>query len=995
MRKFFLLLLCSLTGGILFGQKKAIDHSVYDSWQSIGEKNISNDGHYVVYAVNPQQGDGELVVQSVDGSYKKVIPRGYSDSITEDSRFVVFKIKPYYQETRLARIKKKRPDEMPKDSLGMLELGKEIVFKKARVKDYRLPEEAGGWLAYHMERPLSDTAGRSDSTRGGRRNPVADSLQRVIDSLNNRINTSGQKKVVDGDGYDADDDDTPGGRETDVVSDLVLVNTATGKDKVFHNVSEYAFSPNGKALVFETAKDRRDRNSRSGVSWYNLATDKETLIAHNGNDFKNFVFDQNGEQLVFLAERDSSARSLYKFYKLWYYKQGMDTAVMRVDRANPGIYKGFVVSSDAIPYFSKDGKKLFFGTAPLLKARDTTLVEFETARLDVWNYNDDYLQPQQLKQLNRELKRSYLALLYPATSQVIQLASPGLENVIPAGERNSDWALGTTDKPYRKEAQWTGRAQESAYLINLKDGSKKLVREKLKGTFNISPNGGFILWYDLKEKNYFSYNTETGETKSITAKIKVPLYDEDDDHPDFPSSHGLMKWQSDDRYVYVYDKYDIWKVDPTGKQDPLNITDGLGRKTKTAYRYAINNRRELSVKPGQLLLFSIFNTVSKQSGYIAHKLGDPFVTDDKNNETFPLSAAGYIKAKNASVYAYLKGSYNSSPNMTVISVDSSTAGVSFTRYMAKEGRQLSSINPQQKDYNWFTAELHRWKMFDGKMAEGVLYKPENFDPKKKYPVIFYFYERDADNVFDYIAPAPTPSRLNIPYFTSNGYIVFDPNIYYKVGQPGDDAFNSVVSAAKHLAQLPWVDSTHMAIQGQSWGGYQVGYLITRTNLFAAAYAGAPVANMTSAYGGIRWETGINRQGQYEKGQSRIGYSLWQRPDLYIKNSPLFKLDKVKTPLLIMSNDADGAVPWYQGIEFFTAMRRLDKKVWLLEYNGEAHNLVERRNRLDLSKREAQFFDHYLKGAPAPKWMVSGVPAIEKGREWGFELETTPVNGDLK
>jgi dipeptidyl aminopeptidase/acylaminoacyl peptidase len=274
-------------------------------------------------------------------------------------------------------------------------------------------------------------------------------------------------------------------------------------------------------------------------------------------------------------------------------------------------------------------------------------------------------------------------------------------------------------------------------------------------------------------------------------------------------------------------------------------------------------------------------------------------------------------------------------------------------------------------------------MFDGKMSEGLLFKPENFDPKKKYPVIFYFYERDADELFTYRSPAPSASTINIPWFVSNGYIVFDPDIHYKNGEPGQSAYNSVVSAARYLSKMPWVDSTKMAIQGQSWGGYQVAYLVTRTKMFAAAGSGAPVSNMTSAYGGIRWGSGVTRQFQYEKSQSRIGKNLWEGRELYIKNSPLFFTDKITTPLLIMHNDKDGAVPWWQSIEWFTALRRLGKTAWLLQYNDEDHNLVERRNRKDLSVRMGQFFDHYLKGSPMPVWMKEGVPATEKGIEWGL------------
>lgn len=238
-------------------------------------------------------------------------------------------------------------------------------------------------------------------------------------------------------------------------------------------------------------------------------------------------------------------------------------------------------------------------------------------------------------------------------------------------------------------------------------------------------------------------------------------------------------------------------------------------------------------------------------------------------------------------------------------------------------------------------------------------------------------------MYSYQAPAPTPSRLNISFFVSRGYLVFAPDITYENGHPGKSAYDYIVSAAQDLARHPWADGKHMGIQGQSWGGYQVAYLVTQTDLFKAAWAGAPVANMTSAYGGIRWESGMNRQFQYEHSQSRIGATLWEKPELYIENSPLFHLPRVTTPLAIMSNDADGAVPWYQGIELFTGLRRLGKPVWLLNYNNEAHNLIQRQNRKDIQRREQQFFDHFLKGEPAPQWLESGIPATEKGVNWGF------------
>ena len=580
-----------------------------------------------------------------------------------------------------------------------------------------------------------------------------------------------------------------------------------------------------------------------------------------------------------------------------------------------------------------------------------------------------------------ELRRSYQAVIHNDANAITTLADENLERIELSNEDNGDMALGETNKGYRIQNQWEQFNYQDLYLVNVKSGERKLIANKLRGGGSISPNGKFVGWYDWKNRHYFTYNIATGKIINATKDIKVPLYDEDDDHPDDPPPHGVMGWHENDAAMYVYDKFDIWKVDPTGNVKPVCLTNGIGRKKQLTFRNTILDREERFIKDGQTLLFNTFDNKEKGSGWVVYKTGEQFVLNETIPVTNPVAFnafGGTLKAKNSDVFLYSASTSQMSPT-----IFSSTLNNAQNHQSAV---QLSNINLQQKDYNWYTVELHKWKMFDGKESEGLLFKPENFDPNKKYPVIFYFYERDADTRYNYRAPAPSASTINIAYFTSNGYLVFDPNIYYKNGEPGESAYNSVVSAAKYLSKMKFVDSTKMAIQGQSWGGYQVAYLVTRTKMFAAAGAGAPVSNMFSAYGGIRWGAGISRQFQYEKSQTRIGFTPWQRPDLYTKNSPLFKADKITTPLLLMHNDKDGAVPWYQSIEFFTALRRLDKKVWLLQYNDEDHNLVERRNRKDLSVRLGQFFDHYLKGAQMPKWMKEGVPATSKGIDWGLKIE---------
>ncbi len=286
---------------------------------------------------------------------------------------------------------------------------------------------------------------------------------------------------------------------------------------------------------------------------------------------------------------------------------------------------------------------------------------------------------------------------------------------------------------------------------------------------------------------------------------------------------------------------------------------------------------------------------------------------------------------------------------------------------------------------WGTVEQVKWKSYKNEELNGLLYKPENFDSTKTYPMVVYFYEKYSDMLHRHYSPKPSYSTINFTYFASNGYLVFVPDINYTTGAPGQDAYDAIVSGTEYLKKNAWVNADKIGIQGQSWGGYQVAYLVTKTNIYSAAMAGAPVSNMISAYGGVRWKSGLSRMFQYEQGQSRLGKTLWEDRDRYIQNSPIFFADKINTPLMIMHNDNDGAVPWYQGIEYYMALRRLEKPVWLINYNHAPHNLSRWPDRIDLSIRMHQFFDYYLKDAKIPEWMDKGVPAIEKGKNFGYDL----------
>ncbi|WP_378179525.1 alpha/beta hydrolase family protein [Aquimarina sp. SS2-1] len=923
---------------LIFAQKRSLAHKDYDLWKNITDTKISRTGKLIVSVIetSTKRGDGYIEIYNTSNNKKFSFFNGFDSSITNDESFVIFKRRPKYEKVRKERKKKIKKEKQSKDDLFIYDVKNNRIFDSIiRVSSYKIPEASDGWLV--IEKFKNKKTQENDKEK--------DTLK-TKDTVKTKLGKAFQQKYA-------------------LVYDL---RTGT-KDTIFQ-IKNFVLSEKGDRFYY-TKKNQKKKEKDVGVFEYDIVSGSKVVIDTTKYLYDKLSVDKKGLQFCYIAAKDSTHVDSLQF-ELFYFKDKKLKTL--VDTNDKNLRESWELSRGDNPFFSESGNRLYFYSKPKATyERDTTLLEDEIPQVDVWNWKDKMIQPEQNSKYEESKDKGYISYYNTEDESVVHLQDDQLDELIFDKNKEQKLIIGASGNPYEIKRSWYFPWTRDYYVIDTYSGQKQLALTNVALDPILSPDGRYAVYYDIFQKNWFSLELASLKKTNLTGKLKVAFYDEDDDHPMLPYPYGFGGFDKDGNTL-LFDKFDIWKVSLSGEMRPINIT-ASGRKKNIEYRTQMldaENQNNASYNKDELLI-SGFDKISKASGL--YVLENNKLVEKIKPTKFYINR--YQKAKEGELFTFRKQNFNTFEDLH------------FTDNGFEASTQITDVNPQKEDFKWGSAELFSWKAYDGKKLEGIIYKPEDFDPSKKYPLITYFYEKRSDSYRNFYTPRPSASIVNPSFLVSNGYIMFVPDIVYEDGKPGPSAYNCIVSGVEALEKLGYIDSQNMGIQGQSWGGYQVAYLVTVTNKFKAAMAGAPVSNMTSAYGGIRWKSGLSRAFQYERTQSRIGKNLWEGFDLYIENSPLFGIPKIETPLLMMHNDNDGAVPYYQGIEMFMGMRRLQKPAWLLVYNDEAHNLKKEKNRQDLSIRMMQFFDHYLKGEPAPKWMTKGVNRVDKGKYLGYDLEETP------
>ena len=906
------------------GGKKILGLADIGRWVRINNAALSADGKWMTYVYAPNEGDGTLYVRQLDGNKTYTVPVGSAPVFSDDSRHAGYFVSPPNANGRGGRGGGRgrggqagAPANGPQRRFELLDL--------ATGDKYSVP----GAATFKFSK-----GSRFVAVQAAKANPAA---------------------KHDG-------------------ADLVLRDLATGTSQNIGNVKLYEFDTTGRMLAYTVDAAERTGN---GVYVVDLATGQSKILSSATLDYDQLAWGEKSASLAVLRG-DKAKDKLHRDNTLlvWRDVTAEHPTAEEYDPARDEAFpKDYVVSEFAPLRWTRDDSRIYLGLKEQEPDPGTPAPNAEPkANVDVWHWKDAEVQSVQIVRLAQERRATLPAVFQVGAGKLVRVSDTVMRNVTPTPDPK--WAIGRVDTTYRTEVQWGG-SKSDYYRVSTETGDRALIERGLTRTMGNSPDGRWFLY--LKDRNVVAYNTETGKSTTLGGGDKISFINAEDDHPYEKPIYGVAGWSKDGRSVILDHHYDLYSV-PLDGGKPVNLTRGVGQAQQIVFRLVRLDRPggggrggrgggfgqpaqdDEGVDLSKPLMLSAYGEWTKKSGYYTLPPGGtptPLVYEDA-------SVGGAVKAAHADRVIFTRQTFTTPPDYWT----STTAFASPVK--------VTDADPFVSEYAWGSKKLIDFKNSKGRHLQGTLTLPANYQPGQKYPMLVYFYEllSNTHNQF------PMPQFDDRPHFAeyaSDGYLVFEPDIVYETGKPGSSALDCVTSGVKQVIEMGYADPAHIGIQGHSWGGYETSYILTRSHMFAAVVTGAPPTNLVSFYDETYPGTGTLQQGIVEVGQVRMGTNPFDNLQLFEDQSALYHVRDITTPFLILHGTADNAVDWHQGLELYGAARRWGKHVILLSYPGEPHHLARKENQKDFQARMKQFFDHYLKGTPAPKWMTDGVPQTEKGR----------------
>jgi len=735
-------------------------------------------------------------------------------------------------------------------------------------------------------------------------------------------------------------------------TDLIFRNLQEGHEELLGSVNEFAFNKPGTILAYTV--DTHDKNG-NGLYLIDLKTGRRLPLDNDKAEYSRLTWDEEGFVLAVLKGNEK---------KDFLQKENRLLAFTDLKLEHPKRYelksteafkfpKNYVISEKGALSWSSKRDRVFFGIKEQVKKTEKKKDADPVANLDIWHWKDKRIQSVQMIQANRDKNRTFQSVFLLKTKRFVQLTDKSMTRI--GLTRDGKWGVGEDARKYIHD--WKV-PRADFYKVEIATGKRTLMFKgrPSRSTHTISPDGKhFVFWKDVQ---FWDYQLDTGKTVNLTKVAPISFENAQFDHFGEKPPYGVAGWSKNKSSVLLYSEFDLWKQ-PFDGSKAICLTNNEGAKREITFRYQRTDTDEKFIDLSKPMLMSAFGKWTKKDGF--YELADgklrELIYEDKR--------FGRIsKARQAAKYLFTTETFEDFP-------DEYVSDVKFT-----SPKRVSDANPQQLEYRWGHRILFDYTNSKGIKLQGTLAIPDGYQKGQKLPMLVNFYEKYSQNLHRYYTPS-FRSGPQFSRFVSNGYLVMQPDIYFNTRTSHSDMLECVEAAVKKVIQLGYADPKRVGLHGHSYSGQGAAFISTRSKMFAAVLAGAAATDLISDFNQI-WKNAGTNQHRYDiYGQGRFATNPYDDLDLFMHESAVFHVRDMNTPLLLLHGTADGAVEWLQAIEFYNALRFNGKNVILLSYPGERHGLRKFENQKDFQTRMNQFFDHYLKGKPAPQWMTHGVPFLKK------------------
>ena len=761
-------------------------------------------------------------------------------------------------------------------------------------------------------------------------------------------------------------------------TDALLLDLSTTRTQFLGSVGEISFNKKGDWLAYTVDATGRDGN---GLFLLDMQNGRTEVLDNDARNYNHLTWTEDGTGVAVLKARDIDKmrehdNALIAFPNVRASLTNIEAGPARLDAStSQGFPKGFVISDRASLVWSVDNKRVFLGIIQQGAALDTNRRRSADSvpDVDVWRTQDERIQSVQITRIEADRNFTYREGFDVTAGKYIPLTDSTMRDLELSPE--GKWAVGRDTRGFISDYK---RPAADIYRVNTTTGERTLMlKAQLTGSsvFGISPDGtNYLYWKDNK---FQAYNLDAGLSKTLGVGATTNFVDLEYNHPGPKPSYGIAGYTSDGQNVIAQNRYDLWLIPLNATAPARSLTNGAGTKDEIQYRYvrtdpidplAPRSPATRGIDLSKPITLSAYGEYTKKAGFSELKDGKlrEIVYED-------VSFSAPVKAAKTHQYLFTRQTFVEFPDLRTSNAD------------FKASKKISNANPQQADYAWGHRVLFDFKNKDGLRLQGILALPDDYKSGEKRPMMVNFYEDNSQNMHRYSAPSLLTGMGSSPVeAVSRGYITMLPDVHFHTGSSHSDMLECVEAATKKVIEMGYADPKHIGVNGHSYGGEGAAFIGTRSRMFAAVGMGAGVTDLFTDFSQswgwsyqVAGGSGANGNDYYLYGQGRWGVSPWDNPDLYHFESALTHVREVTSPFLIMHGTADPTVSFSEGMNFYNALRYNNKSATMLAYIGEGHGLRGLANRRDLTIRFFQFFDHYLKGAPAPKWMTEGVPFMVK------------------